>query len=88
MRTTLIMAATAALMAATPAFASDIVPQTFASGPGSAGTIQQQDMQRSALLSEQNNARNAQAAAAATNAAQHDATNSQMNPASVINPHG
>lgn len=46
MRKTLILAASYALLTV-PALASDIVPQTFSSGPGSAGTIQQQDMERS-----------------------------------------
>lgn len=53
MRKTLMAAASLALFAA-PAFASDIVPQTNSSGPGSPGTTQEQDMNRSQMQSDQN----------------------------------
>ncbi len=54
MRTTLALAAAALLLAAAPAFAGHgQTPQTEFSGPGSAGTIQQQDMERSQAKSNQ-----------------------------------
>ncbi|HTP83526.1 MAG TPA: hypothetical protein VMQ11_11300 [Alphaproteobacteria bacterium] len=55
MRTTLALAAAAVLLASAPAFAGHgQTPQTEFSGPGSAGTIQQQDMERSQPKTDQN----------------------------------
>ena len=55
MRTTIMLAVAAALLAAAPAFAGKgQTPQTFASGPGSTDSIQQQDMERSQAKADQN----------------------------------
>jgi len=84
MRSTIMLAAAAALLAAAPAFASNgHTPQTNFSGPGSAGTIQQQDMHRSQALTDLN----AQALSH-RKAQQHDPMNPQMNPHNAREQHG
>jgi hypothetical protein len=50
----IVMIATTLALAAGPALAGDNTPQTFSSGPGSAGSPQQQDMERSGMQSERN----------------------------------
>jgi hypothetical protein len=83
MRTTIMLAAAAALLAAAPAFAGNgHVPRTDASGPGSAGSIQQQDMQRSAAQTDVN-----AEALKHWQAQQRDPADPQMTPRNVVNPH-
>lgn len=82
MRTTTMMIAVATALMATPALASHVTPQTFSSGPGSAGTIQQQDMQRSGILSQQADRANEQASVPTTT--QTDSMDPQMNPRTVV----
>jgi hypothetical protein len=55
MRTTIALAAAVMLLAAAPAFARGHTPQTEFSGPGSAGSIQEQDMQRSQAKTDNQN---------------------------------
>lgn len=47
MRPTIALAGVVVLLTAAPAFARGHTPQTEFSGPGSVGSIQEQDMQRS-----------------------------------------
>lgn len=96
MRTTIALAAVVMLLAAAPAFARDHTPQTEFSGPGSAGSIQEQDMQRSQAKTDNQNTQAPNSVTTTTQQPtqqptqqdpQHDPMDPQQNPHYLHVPH-